>query len=349
MKKLSWFDKLIFFLNSLLAIALIVAYFLPYIPPKSYPLISVLTLGVPILIIANLVFFLYWLLRMKRQMVLSLLIMIIGFGFASKFYKWPFTGEDGAGQYSIMNYNVRMFNKSVWTEEENIPEKINAIIDEADPDILTIEEYYKNEYLEKKYPFKFIKYRSERSSFGQAIFSKFPLIGKTSLDFNVDDFTGDNNNAIFTDVIIEEDTIRLYNIHFQSLKVTEDIQEVDNFKDKQESKKVVKNISSGFVRQQNQAEKVYQSIRESAYPVIISGDFNNTAFSHTYKHVRNDRFQDAFVKKGAGFSSTYNLNYFPLRIDFHLLDTVFEINSYERIKVPYSDHYPILTTFSFKN
>ena len=92
-----------------------------------------------------------------------------------------------------------------------------------------------------------------------------------------------------------------------------------------------------------------RSIDSSEYPVIISGDFNNTAFSYTYNQVRNDRFQDAFVKKGAGFSSTYNLNYFPLRIDFHLLDTVFEINSYERIKVPYSDHYPILTTFSIKN
>ena len=309
MKKLSWFDKLIFFLNSILAIGLIIAYFLPYIPPKSYPLISVLTLGVPILIIANLVFFLYWLVRMKRQMILSLLIMIVGFGFASKFYRWPF----------------------------------------SDDNILTIEEYYKNEYLEKKYPYKFIKYRSDKSSFGQAIFSKFPLLAKRSLDFHVDNFTGDNNNAIFTDIIIKKDTIRLYNIHFQSLQVTEDVQEVDNFKNKQESKKVIKNISSGFVRQQNQSERVKRSIDSSEYPVIISGDFNNTAFSYTYNQVRNDRFQDAFVKKGAGFSSTYNLNYFPLRIDFHLLDTVFEINSYERIKVPYSDHYPILTTFSIKN
>lgn len=349
MKKLSWFDKIIFFLNSLLAIALILAYFLPYIPPKSYPLISVLTLGVPILIIANLVFFLYWLLRMKRQMLLSLIIMIVGFGFASKFYKWPFASSERGGRYSIMNYNVRMFNRSNWTDEDNIPDKINIVIDEADPDILTIEEYYKNEHLEEKYPFKYIKYRSENSSFGQAIFSKFPMIKKQSLDFNLDDFTGDNNNAIFTDLLIQEDTIRVYNIHFQSLQVTEDVQEVDNFKDKQESKKVVKNISSGFVRQQNQAEKVYQSIKGSAYPVIISGDFNNTAFSHTYNHVRNDRFQDAYVKKGAGFSSTYHLNYFPLRIDFHLLDTVFEVNSYERIKVPYSDHYPILTTFSVKD
>ena len=270
MKKLSWFDKFIFFLNSLLAIALIIAYFLPYIPPKSYPLISVLTLGVPILIIANLVFFLYWLLRMKRQMLLSLIIMIVGFGFASKFYKWPFASSERGGQYSIMNYNVRMFNRSNWTDEDNIPDKINIVIDEADPDILTIEEYYKNEHLEEKYPFKYIKYRSDNSSFGQAIFSKFPMIKKQSLDFNLDDFTGDNNNAIFTDLLIQEDTIRVYNIHFQSLQVTEDVQEVDNFKDKQESKKVVKNISSGFVRQQNQTEKVYQSIKGSAYPVIIS-------------------------------------------------------------------------------
>ncbi|WBL24545.1 endonuclease/exonuclease/phosphatase family protein [Zunongwangia sp. HGR-M22] len=349
MKKLSWFDKFIFFLNSLLAIGLIIAYFLPYIPPKSYPLISVLTLGVPILIMANLVFFLYWLIRMKRQMLLSLIIMIVGFGFASKFYQWPYKENNPTGDYSIMNYNVRMFNKSKWTDEENITEKINAVIEEKNPDILTIEEYYKNEYLEAKYPYQFIKYRTDNSSFGQAIFSKFPLLSKESIDFNVDDFTGENNNAIFSDVVIDKDTVRLYNIHFQSLKVTEDIQDVNNLKHKQESKKVVKNISGGFVRQQRQAERVERSFKDVRYPIIISGDFNNTAFSHTYAHVRNGRFQDSYVKKGGGFSSTYNLNYFPLRIDFHLLDTVFEIKSYERIKVPYSDHYPILTTFSFKN
>ena len=361
MKKLSWFDKIIFFLNSLLAIALILAYFLPYIPPKSYPLISVLTLGVPILIIANLVFFLYWLLRMKRQMLLSLIIMIVGFGFASKFYKWPFASSERGGKYSIMNYNVRVFGETSIVDAPTAHQDIYDFIAHNDPDIVAIEEYYKQDKIvQNLYPYKYIKFRTDESFFGSAILSKYPIINSGSLDFPVIQYG--NNNAIFADIVTDNnDTIRVLAVHFQSLKITEDVQHVEKLRregnqDKKlvkdlskGSKKVAKSIANGFAQQQVQAEIVQDFIESSNLPIIISGDFNNTAFSHTYNHVRNDRFQDAYVKKGAGFSSTYHLNYFPLRIDFHLLDTVFEVNSYERIKVPYSDHYPILTTFSVKD
>lgn len=361
MKKLSWFDKLIFFLNSILAIGLIIAYFLPYIPPKSYPLISVLTLGVPILIIANLVFFLYWLVRMKRQMILSLLIMIVGFGFASKFYRWPFSDDNTRGEYSIMNYNVRVFGETSIVDAPNAHRNIYNFIDKNYPDIVAIEEYYKNDKIvQDLYPYKYINFRTDEAFFGSAILSKYPIINSGSLDFPVIEYG--NNNAIYADIVTDKnDTLRILAIHFQSLKITQDVEHVEklskqgNQKKKlvkdlsSGSKKVAKSIAGGFAQQQIQTDIVKGFIRNSNLPIIISGDFNNTAFSYTYNQVRNDRFQDAFVKKGAGFSSTYNLSYFPLRIDFHLLDTVFEINSYERIKVPYSDHYPILTTFSIKN
>ncbi|WP_417885580.1 endonuclease/exonuclease/phosphatase family protein [Zunongwangia sp.] len=348
MKKLSWFDKLVFIVNTLAAVGLIIVYFLPYIPPKKFALISVLTLGVPLLILTNLAFAAYWIIRLKKQFLLSFILLLLGYNTIGKFYQLPFKDENKKGEYSLMNYNVRMFNHSKWTEEDSIPEKINAVVREVNPDILTVEEYYENKELVAYYPYHYINYRQEKSGFGQAIFSKYEILKKESIDFKGIKNATENNNSIFVDILIDKDTVRVYNIHFQSLNVTEDIQEVDNFKNKSESKKIVKNISKGFVRQNYQSEKFLKSLQACKYPVIISGDFNNTAFSYTYQQVRDDRFTDAYVEKGMGFGSTYNLNYFPLRIDFHLLDTIYKVDSYDRIKVNYSDHYPIYTTFSKK-
>lgn len=80
---------------------------------------------------------------------------------------------------------------------------------------------------------------------------------------------------------------------------------------------------------------------KSPYKTIIIGDFNNTAFSYIYKIVKGDRFQDAFLKVGNGFGQTFNLNYFPLRIDFMLIDPSLKIDSFQVFRVPYSDHFPI--------
>jgi endonuclease/exonuclease/phosphatase family metal-dependent hydrolase len=76
--------------------------------------------------------------------------------------------------------------------------------------------------------------------------------------------------------------------------------------------------------------------------MIICGDFNNTAYSYVYKEVKGD-MQDAFVEAGNGFGRTFDFRFFPVRIDFILVDPVFEINAYKTFDVKYSDHYPIMT------
>ncbi|MBT8296096.1 MAG: endonuclease, partial [Gramella sp.] len=77
MKNLNLFDKFVFILNSLAATALLFSYLLPLIPPKSFPLLSVLSLGVPVLIILNTFFLVYWILRLKGQVLLSLIVLLL--------------------------------------------------------------------------------------------------------------------------------------------------------------------------------------------------------------------------------------------------------------------------------
>jgi len=337
MKNLGLLDKIIFIFNSLAGTALLLSYLLAFIPPKSFPLLSVLSLGVPILILVNLVFMVYWIIRLKRQFLLSLIVLIIGYNYVSSLYQFSANTQSSDEELSIMSYNVRMFNTYNWTEEENIPQKITSFIKEKNPDILLTQEHTVDETdLKEIYPYHFVHRKGRNSEFGSAIFSKYPIVEQYSVDFPHDG----NNNAIYADIVVKEDTLRIYNVHFQSLNIKP---EIDDLR-KENSKKLLGRIGQGFSMQQEQAEMMMKKVKESSKKTIIAGDFNNTAFSYIYETINDDgRFKDAFLESGEGFGQTFKLSYFPLRIDFMLFDSGIQINAYERFKNTYSDHYPIIT------
>ena len=344
MKKLNLFDKFIFILNSLAATALLFSYLLPLIPPKTFPLLSVLSLGVPVLIILNAVFLVYWIIRMKRQMLLSLIILILGYNYIVTFVKFSEseTEENGSSDFSLMSYNVRMFNAYEWTSRKDIPQKITGFVNEQDPDILCVQEHYIGAAeLADIYPYEYVKLKGKNAEFGSAIFSKYPIINQGSLDFPHQG----NNNAIFTDIVINKnDTVRVFNVHFQSLNIKPGINDLQ----KEDSKKLLGRIGYGFSLQQEQAEMLDKELTKSPYRTVIAGDFNNTSFSYIYKLVKQDgRFNDAFLKAGSGFGKSFKLNYFPLRIDFLLIEDNMEITEFRKFEVDYSDHYPVLTKIKF--
>lgn len=339
MKKLNLFDKFIFVLNSLVATALLFSYLLPHIPPKSFPLLSVLSLGVPVLIILNAIFLVYWLLRFKRQFLLSALVLLLGYSYVTSFIKISDadTTEGIANSISIMSYNVRMFNAYEWTSRTDIPEKITEFVNSKQPDVLCVQEHYIGAAgLSKIYPYEYIKLKGKNAEFGSAIFSKYPIIKKHSVDFPHDG----NNNAIFADIKVNNDTLRVFNVHFQSLNIKPGIDDLQ----KEDSKKLLGRIGYGFSLQQEQAEMMMKEVEQSPYSTLIIGDFNNTSFSYIYDLVKHDgRFTDAFLEAGSGFGKSFKLDYFPLRIDFMLIDEGIEVNEFEKFEVDYSDHYPILT------
>ena len=89
-----------------------------------------------------------------------------------------------------------------------------------------------------------------------------------------------------------------------------------------------------------QTEKFLAHQKSWKGKTIVSGDFNNTAFSWVYDQFLKGK-QDAFVQAGKGFGSTFDYAY-PLRIDFIMPDKHFKVLYFETFPVKYSDHFPIL-------
>ena len=114
MKNLSGFNKVIFFLNIVATVLTFLAYALPFFAPKAFPFLSVLTLILPLFLVINGLFFIYWIIQFKRQLLLSGIVLLIGITFINKFYK--FSGTDlpeSEDDFTVMSYNVRLDRKSV--------------------------------------------------------------------------------------------------------------------------------------------------------------------------------------------------------------------------------------------
>ena len=338
MKKLNGIDKIVFFFNSIIAVILLLSYFLPYVKPKQFGYISVLSLTVPLLIILNILFMLYWLLKFKKQLILSLFVLIIGYTHVVSLYNFSSTKEiSKKNNLTIMNYNVRLFNLYNWIPDRGVETQIVNLIKKANPDIICFQEYFPHGNID----FSFYKYKYEALSGktiknGQAIFSKHPIIKSGSVDF-----PNTENNAIYADVVRGLDTIRIYNLHFQSSGINTEAQNLN----KKKSEKLYNRVVKTFKIQQSQAELFLHHKEKSPYKMILCGDFNNTSYSFVYRKVKGN-LVDAFESAGSGFGRTYDFKYFPVRIDFILIDESFKINNFITYTEKLSDHFPILTKVS---
>ena len=240
MKNLSFLNKLLFFINNILALLFFASLTIPYIAPKSFPLLSILSLAVPLLLFAHIIFIVYWLLiGLKKQFLLSFFCLLLAVGLSFFPYKFKQKTVVSGSSFAVMNYNVRLFNKYQWIQSEEVPVNISKFIEKQDPDIVTFQEYYPNKEVSLAYNDSFEKLNGGKRGSGLAIFSKYKIVNKGSLDFE-----NSNNNAIFIDIIRNIDTIRVYNIHLESFGIKPD--SVDLNLDEKQSKKLIYRLKKSF-------------------------------------------------------------------------------------------------------
>ncbi len=337
-KSYSFWYKLGYYSNSIFAFLLLLAFVIPYIKPERLGSFAGISLLTPILILINLFFLVFWLLKLSRTFFLSFIILAVGFPNLARFYKISGKKDLLVDDIKVMSYNVRLFNKYKWIPKDSIPQKITTLIEKKAPDLLCMQEYIENEQIEKHFPYKYIVYSDKNHHLGQAIFSNYKILRKGSLDFEQTD-----NNILFADVLIAKDTIRIYNMHLQSLKLNPN---KENFGQKSATK-LRHRISKAFHKQQEQVTKFLAHQEEVHYPIIIAGDFNNTAFSWPYRSVLKGR-KDAYVEAGKGFDKTFDFA-FPLRIDFIMVNQKVKINHFKAYRDKYSDHFPIVARIDRKS
>jgi endonuclease/exonuclease/phosphatase family metal-dependent hydrolase len=336
LKHLNLFNKIIFLLNLFAVILLLLSYTIPFLPPSKFAVLSVLSLGVPLLLLLNALFVIYWTISLKSQLFLSLLVLILGISHIKSSFNFNTNYSLNKRSIEIMSYNVHLLNLYDWIKIDSVPIKISNFVKEKSPDILCFQEFQASIAPKFNYPYRYGSITGNKSEL--VIFSKFKFLNTGTIEF-----ANSSNRAIFTDLIIKSDTVRVYNIHLQSTGINTDMSNLDSNK----SEALIRQLKKSFTAQEQQAKLIISHINKSPFKYIISGDFNNTSYSYIYRLLKSN-LVDSFEEAGSGFGSTFSFKYYPLRIDFILLNSNFQVNYHKNYKLEYSDHYPISCSFEIQ-
>src|SRR5690554_1331547 len=348
-----------------MASCLLLAYLSPYISPAKFWPIAFFGLATPYLLLVNLFFAILWLMVKNKRFILSVLILLAGYQSIPNYIQLKGTKADKTDSFKFMSFNVRLFDLYMWTKEKTTRSQIFDFIEKEDPDILCIQEFYHSDN-DEKYEFKtldslieilsaknyHLHYTTslrESDHWGIVTFSKYPIVNKGVVSFAE---KGDNV-CIYTDIVKDGDTIRLYNAHLASIrlekhdyKVMQEINKNDYSKDLKEEFNMLWKIKSGFQIRALQADSIRKSIQESPYPTIFCGDFNDTPASYALQTVKGN-LKDAFLESGKGLGRTYIGDFPSFRIDYILYDDNFTASGYKTHGVKLSDHHPISTYFKY--
>jgi endonuclease/exonuclease/phosphatase family metal-dependent hydrolase len=180
------------------------------------------------------------------------------------------------------------------------------------------------------------------SAGGLLTMTRFPILKMEEIRFG-----NSGNMIIFTDMLINTDTIRVYNCHLQSYKLREaEIRTIDSLefnnhpKNKEKVLALSVNFKDALIKRAEQAARLRRSINESPYPVIVCGDFNDTPVSYTYRTVKGN-LEDSFTQSGKGTANTYNGKLPSFRIDYIFFSPVFTSFNFEVSDINHSDQFPI--------
>ncbi len=265
-----------------------------------------------------------------------------------------------------MSYNSMLFDLYNWSKNKQSRNIILTSLAEENPDILCLQEFYTSEEKgdfnnidtvtnllnTKSSHIEYTTTLRNLDHWGIATFTKYPVVRKGKIEFN----TRSNNLCIYTDILIDKDTVRIYNMHLQSIsfskanyKFIDAIQnDTSDVKDEMEnSKSILRRIKRAFVKRAKQADAIADHIALCRYKIILCGDFNDTPASYVYRTIKGN-LNDAFMEAGSGFEQTYAGTFPRFRIDYILFSNSFTCKNYHHLSETLTDHYPIVGYLSVK-
>lgn len=328
-------------INVVFVVLFLVSTLAGYVRPSAVVWVSLLSYGYVPLLVVNIIFVLLWLFLSSKYFLVSLVAIVIRYSFIPLYYQ--IGGNDvvtDERNFTILTFNVHRF-----LADDACVNTI-ALVAENNPGVICFQEFVAkpakvniyDSLRRQGYSYNHSHVRKKKLPHGTAIFSKYPIIGGGVIG---------NTRNIYVDIKMPSDTVRIYNIHLSSYKLDEeDRDEIDRIKHgvvSEGSMKTLQKFKTTAVKHEVEIDKVVEHINESPYKTIVSGDFNDTPASYTYQRLR-EMYNDAYVGKGDGVSTTYNGMFPAFRIDYVLHDKAFATDSYRRIKVDISDHYPVLVS-----
>ena len=358
-KRLSLLDRIVFWLNALLCLLLLLSYPAAFISPKTVWEFAFLGLAYPVLLVANLIFIAWWLIRRKWLWLMPLACILCGWTVLNNTvgFRLPKTdfNQADSNRVRIMTYNVHNFKRYGSKNDISTKHEILDIIRTEGPDVICFQEFYSRTHGEydmrdsivqligaNQYYFEPAIYNSTEA-IGIAIFSKYEIVNHGLISF-----TGkaSENECIYVDIKKGGKVFRIYGIHLQSIRFDpEDYKYINAISnqgktDMASTRRLGAKLKLAFEKRSVQAEAVKADAAKCPYSYIIAGDFNDTPSSFAVNYLASG-LKNAFREKGSGIGRTYNGKFPNYLIDYIMASPQFNVATYNVTEKTLSDHFPV--------
>ncbi len=371
----SFTKKFFIFCNIALSVCMLLLYFLPSLPASVSWVVNLFALLFPFFIILQLIFLVFWLAAKRKLAFIPIITLLLCFHLIGSFF--GFHPRSKAIQTDASTFRVATWNAHLFNFFENKGFLDYGMLQEAKnfkADVFAVQEFVFSldtlspitlEKVKKKLGYKYviaandrafgvhtnIKQKNERyHPFCVAVFSNYPILRWQK----VQDIKEYNHTFLWVDLLIKSDTIRLFNIHLQSMHFAKkDYEFVENI-DQQgidvdavqtAGKSILRKMKTANLLRSSQARAVREAIDKSPYPVIVCGDMNDVPNSNAYQII-SDNLHDAFTEKGWGVGRTFKFLSPTLRIDYVLHSQSLQVEKVQVLRSMQSDHSPVVADFN---
>ena len=310
----------------------IVALFGGDVNPAGHSARAMLVYILPILIAANVIMLIYWLIRRKWIYALiptiTLACCVPYIGTIYQFGSLDKKAEAEKG-LKIATYNVAMFGRET---SGFLAQDILAQMRRQKVDVLCMQEYSEMSG-DKKNSKNYMEY--------------FPYMAV---------FDDSNQSAMWADVDVKGQDIRFFNVHLQTTGINRTMHQASKlqarnpYEDFSPSNSRVMNAlfgnyMLGMMFRAGQAITIANEKRQTEKPCIICGDFNDVPYSFVYNTMLGDMV-DGFKECGSGWMHTYRGKK-AVRIDYIFHDKFFKGLTYYKEDLTTSDHLPVFMKVTY--
>ncbi|MBX2817716.1 MAG: endonuclease/exonuclease/phosphatase family protein [Saprospiraceae bacterium] len=321
---MKFLTKLSLWINVLIVAMTLMGYLASYVHPATMSIFQTIGLLMPLLLVINLFYLFFWICLRKKFFWLSLVTLILGFQQIQRLAAFHFDNDVPEDRLSICSFNGQNYNRT-----DRIKDFLSDQVLPEDLGILCLQEISKQhlEGVQQAGGFDHSHYH-----LGKFILSKYPIINQDHHQFD-----GTVTGCVWADIATEGGTIRVYNIHLHSNKISSD--------DLEEFATIpfaLSNYSNALQERSRQAQEILKMVSDSPYPTIVVGDFNDSPFSYTYQLFA-DQLIDQFKASGLGIGATYAGSVPGLKIDYIFADENFEPLHHRILRTKISDHFPLVS------
>lgn len=359
-----------YFILSLNAVAfagLLSSYLAGSISPERFWPLAFAGLAYPVMLLVMLPFTVLWAIMGKWKLFAAHLIVILWrIDLVDAHIQFGRGGDpDPDRGMEVISYNVHLFSAF---EEKGSPEALDSAIKNlisVRADVLCLQEFYSRSRkggpnAKQQFESAFsrgLQIEGYNTRPGGKYVSGTALATATSYTMvNRGRLVATKSTGMrctYADLLIGADTVRVYNVHLESIRIkNEDFEALNKAlslseKDSLEHlESIVNKLRNAFITRAELADTLAAHIARCPYPLIVCGDFNDTPASYSYQTIAKG-LKDSFREAGSGLGVTYAR--VPLfRIDNILYSPHFRASAHRVHRWPRSDHFAVQATLHLR-